>query len=517
MQASPMSPKRIVLYSPLQVDPASGVLYAKDVTPLSLLTIAGGPVRDGYEVEIIDGALYTQAEAHRRVLAACDGALLYATTGILGYQVADGFLCSRMVKARYPALPAFIGGWFASSAPELQLETGLYEAVALGQGELIFQDIVAAVACGEPLDEVPGLALWRDGGVVRTAQRNATSWSNLPPTPWSIFDFEPYKAQQLAQRNERYVREDIFPPPGGRDYVSFAYYSSFGCPLQCTFCCSPGVSGLRWKAKAAEPMAEELCELSERFGFDTIRYYDANYGVVEARVRGIAEGLIARGKRLWQSGYCQSASITGYARSTLELMAESGVYHILLGGETGSDETMKMIKKTTRGDENIVAARALADVGIQSYLTYVIGFPHEDEASMWRTLEQVRAIHAEIPAAAPEIWPYRPIPGTPMYDEAVALGYRPPRDLLGWGDIGEYRFHQTWEGCIPASITRRKILMGHFVSVARRQRGAARDGIWQRRAKRRIQRDEWRWAGVEAKAFHLFSKLRRGVAALSGA
>ncbi len=151
MRAPLTSPKRIVLYSPLQVDPASGVTYSKDITPLALLTIAGGPVREGYEVVLVDGALYSQAEAHLRVLEACDGALLYATTGILGYQVADGFLCSRKVKSRYPELPAFIGGWFASSAPELQLETGLYDAVAIGQGELTFEDIVAAVACGEPL------------------------------------------------------------------------------------------------------------------------------------------------------------------------------------------------------------------------------------------------------------------------------------------------------------------------------------------------------------------------------
>ena len=80
MRAPPTSPQRIVLYSPLQVDPASGVSYSKDITPLALLTIAGGPVRDGYEVVLVDGALYSQEEAHRRVLEACDGALLYATT-----------------------------------------------------------------------------------------------------------------------------------------------------------------------------------------------------------------------------------------------------------------------------------------------------------------------------------------------------------------------------------------------------------------------------------------------------
>ena len=284
--------------------------------------------------------------------------------------------------------------------------------------------------------------------------------------------FEPYKEAQLAQRHQPYVREAIYPPPGPRDdYACFAYYSAFGCPLQCTFCCSPGVSGLRWKAKAGDAVADELAELSERYGFDTVRYYDANYSVLEQRVADIAHGLLSRGKRLAQSGYCQSQSISRYDPSTLEAMKESGFYHILLGGETGSEETMRMVKKTTRGDENIAAARALSDVGITVYMTYVIGFPHETEQSMWSTLNEVRRIHSEVPPAAPEVWPFRPIPGAPTYQEAIDLGYEPPTDLFEWGDMGEYRFQRTWEAPIPERVMRHRALLGHFVSVARGERG----------------------------------------------
>jgi hypothetical protein len=126
--------KKLVLYQPAQVDESLGLASSKDMLPLEMLTISAWPLHDGYEVVIVDGSLYTPDEAHRRVLEACEGALLYATTGILGYMVTDGFACSSKVKARFPDLPMFIGGWFASVRPDLQLVTWMYDAVVLGQG-----------------------------------------------------------------------------------------------------------------------------------------------------------------------------------------------------------------------------------------------------------------------------------------------------------------------------------------------------------------------------------------------
>lgn len=122
--------KKIVLYFPQHADERYGLSSDKDLLPLSLLTIAAWPLADGYEIVLIDGNLYAQQDAHRRVVEACEGALIYATTGILGYQVADGYLCSQKVKARHPKIASIIGGWFASTMPELQLASGLYDAIA---------------------------------------------------------------------------------------------------------------------------------------------------------------------------------------------------------------------------------------------------------------------------------------------------------------------------------------------------------------------------------------------------
>jgi hypothetical protein len=167
------------MHMPQQVDETLGPPSSGDMLPLEMLTISAFPIADGYEVEIIDGSLYSQAEAQRRVLEACEGALLYGTTGILGYMVTDGFACSAAVKERFAKLPMIVGGWFASVKPDLMLASGLYDAVVLGQGELTFRDVVRAIDAGEELDGVAGLALWRDGQVVRTDHRAVVGWGQV--------------------------------------------------------------------------------------------------------------------------------------------------------------------------------------------------------------------------------------------------------------------------------------------------------------------------------------------------
>ena len=47
--------------------------------------------------------------------------------------------------------------------PELELRDGVFEAAVLGQGEITFRELVEAVQTKSDLEDVPGLALWRDG------------------------------------------------------------------------------------------------------------------------------------------------------------------------------------------------------------------------------------------------------------------------------------------------------------------------------------------------------------------
>jgi len=508
--------KRIVLYFPRLIDPARGEA-SKHLLPLPLLAIASGPVSDGYDVVLIDANVFeSDAEAHARVVEACDGALLYATTGILSYQVGDAYRCTRAVRARHPKLPSIIGGWFATAAPELQLETGLYDAVGLGQGELTFHEFVKAVDNGEPLDRIDGLALLRDGAVVRTNPRGAVGWDRLAPTPWRIIDWPTYRDQQLLPRAVR-SRERMPPPPGFEDrpYTAISYHGSYGCPLPCTFCCSPEASGRRWKAVPGVRMAEEILELRERWGFDVVHFHDANWGVMEKRVREFGQTLLDRDARLHYFAYMQAASALAFKPDTLDVLAESGMYISLIGAEAGSDETMEMLAKPTRGDDNIEAALEFDRRGISLQASYILGFPGESEASMLQTIDQARRMAVEAPFAAPWVWQYHPIPGAALYAKAIELGFQPPKTLEQWGSFFDYKVDELWPGRVSARVKRMLRLYTYYTNLSN---GLARGriGVWERHAQKRLRdRDSylrgWPLGSVEAKAFDVWWRLERRV------
>lgn len=498
--------RRIVLYYPQSAsNPTPPNSRWNDELPLSLLTIAAWPVADGYEVVIVDGTRHTRADAHRRVVEACEGALLYGTTGILGPQLLDGLACTQAVKARHPRLPAFVGGWFASVAPELHLQTGLYDAAAIGQGEITFRELVAAVDSGAPLESVAGLALWRDGALVKTEPRAIAGWDALLACPWHLLDADDYRPRGRGEP-PRGASPNHYGPATPRFQIS--YFASFGCPVKCTFCCSPQVTGARWKAMPAARMLDDLCELQDRWGFDGVQFYDANFGVDVKRVDAFARGLLERERKLGWVAYLQAETVLRAQASTLDAVAESGLYGCILGAEAGSEEQMLRVRKNTRPGGNRDAAIALDARGVQPRMTYIVGYPDEDRASMLATIDEARRICIESPNARPEVWHYRPIPGTVDFRTAVALGYAAPKDLAGWGRIGDYWNDEPWPGRVPADVERKRRLFMHYSSLAQ---GLVRQriGWWERRAQRHLRDDRFGTRRLEARAFHVYDRLTR--------
>ena len=96
---------KIVLYQPQQTNKAKVGQSNLDLIPLEMMHVAALPQRDGHEVVIVDGSLYDQDEAHRRVLQELEGAGLFATTGILGWMVSDAYTSCARTTSRSRSTP----------------------------------------------------------------------------------------------------------------------------------------------------------------------------------------------------------------------------------------------------------------------------------------------------------------------------------------------------------------------------------------------------------------------------
>jgi len=433
--------KKLVLFLPHRADPGRGEMFSADLLPLELLQIASGPIADGYEVVMIDAMI--EPDYLRKVLEACEDALLFASSCILGYQVYDGFLVAQAVKEKYPQLPCIWGGWFPSVTPEMYLTGGIADAVCIGQGELTFREVVQTIDSGGDLADVPGLAVQRDGRMQFTDHRPVVGFEEFEAVPWQLLDFEKYAELQVRPTHLK-VRHR-FPLPGkwtqDNPPRAFSFFSSYGCPEPCTFCCSPALTGRRWKAIPGKQLAEEIAELQQRFKFDVLRFQDANFGVAEKRTAEFCEGLLDLKVPIHWNGTIEIETIMRYKERTLDLLAESKCHLLWLGAEAGTAEMQERIKKHIKIDHIPAAIGKLADRGIIPGTFWIIGYPGESRESMVTTLKQAAAVKYAYPLAGSEVYPFRPIPGTEDYDHAIKLGFEPPTDFETWGDCFEYKYN----------------------------------------------------------------------------
>ena len=502
--------KRIVLFLPHRANPAQGVRVSADLLPLELLQIAGFPDQEGYEVVLIDSMIHE--DYMDRVMEACDGALLFASSCILGYQVTHGAQVASAIRARFPELPIIWGGWFPSVIPEAYINENIADAVALGQGELTFRDVVHAVEAGESLESVPGLVVkGKDGSPVYTEHRAVVGFDKVPDVPWHLLDFEAYVELQNkpAGWKVRHKYMDPWDMEPGTVQRGFSYYSSYGCPEPCTFCCSPLVTNRRWKAIPGKLLADRIMECHERFNFNILRFQDANFGVHEKRSNEFCDELIAHGSPFWWNGTYEIETIDRYKDESLDKLAASRFHMAALGAEAGSQEQQTKIKKEIDIEGALEKSlRRLNQRGIQTGLSWIIGYPGESLESMNKTIEVAARIKHLFPQSPSDIFPFRPIPGTEDFDAAVELGYKPPTTLEDWGSCLEYKYEYDDIG-LPLDVIRKWKRYGvtstFYDSLATEGFAPVRD-VMQRISSWRLKSQNFTFP-IEHKLFHMYVKV----------
>jgi len=117
-------------------------------------------------------------------------------------------------------------------------------------------------------------------------------------------------------------------------------------------------------------------------------------------------------------------------------LAESGVYHIGFGTESGSQEVLKLMNKTFQDFDSIYesAARCLG-AGIRPSFNVMFAFPGEGSKERRETIDFMMDVCRRLPGA--EFWTniFTPYPGSPIMEKAEELGIRVPSSFEGWAEF----------------------------------------------------------------------------------
>lgn len=406
--------RKVVLYNP------KAVFFTM---PLGLLAVGSHLDSNRYEVVLVDARLEEDPVA--TLLSHLPGALCLGVTVLTGAPIRDAVLASRAAKRARPELPVVWGGWHPSLFGTECLEEASVDVTVQAQGEETFAEILARLETGDSVEGCAGCCFRAlDGSVRRNPGRTFSNVGGFRPHDYSLLPVEKY----FGLKGKRQV-----------DYVS-----SQGCHFRCAFCADPFVFGRSWAGLDPVRMGEEIEALWKRHRFDDVNFQDETFFTYTERVEGIAREFVDRKLPISWAATMRADQGDRLTDESFALCRRSGLRRVIIGVESGSQEMMDRIRKDIRREQVFQSAEKCLRHGIRVTFPFILCFPGETDASIEASLDMARELRAMSPIFETPLFYFKPYPGTPLTEEAVAGGYVLPRTLDEWADFDFYRGKSPW-------------------------------------------------------------------------
>jgi anaerobic magnesium-protoporphyrin IX monomethyl ester cyclase len=189
--------------------------------------------------------------------------------------------------------------------------------------------------------------------------------------------------------------------------------TSRGCPYNCYFCSSSKFGGLKWRARNAKSIVDEIEHLINTYGYKAFSFMDDNFTLDPQRIFQFAEELENRGINdiHW---WCFSRVDTLVKNEEMvRRMAESGAYMIFLGLESNSPETLKSYNKRIEVDQQQKAIDLLRKYRIEVHGSYILGNIIETREMAENTIKWAKSLRVK----SNQFSLLTPYPGTALYEK----------------------------------------------------------------------------------------------------
>ena len=355
--------------------------------PLGLLYVAT-VAKKHYPVEIMDvvARRYGIEETVREVVSRNPTVLGISSTTFRIYPMAE---IIRGVKERLPDVVIVVGGPHTSLYPAETLNLHGVDYVIVGDGEKSFKMLLDALSSGDrdALRRITGIVYREDGSIVQVRPDRSASVEGLPIPDWGLLDYAYYYT--AADKSEQTV----------------TMISSRGCPFKCNFC---DVMEKNYRWRPANDIVDEMEHIVKHFSNPVIHVFDDTFNILRGRVFEICDEIKKRGLKIkWTT----RARCHPLDEEMVVAMKEAGLKRIHFGLESGSEVTLKNIKKGITKSQIISAFNVCKKHKIETLAYFIVGFDWETKKDINATIEFIREIRPNFimantlyPAAKTEIY-----------------------------------------------------------------------------------------------------------------
>ncbi len=346
-------------------------------------------------------------------------------------------------------LTVIAGGPHPSGAPRRTLEAG-FDAVCVGEGDLLFPRFVLARSGAGRLEDIPGLYVRSGTGFLFTGNGELSALGDIPPFPFTRAKFGPIEITR-------------------------------GCPFGCKYCQTPVFKGKKVRHRPLHSIFEAVERLVEtdrvdiRFITPNALAYGSNDGrqvnrhAVELLLKGIRDRLPERG-RIFFGSFPSEVRPDFVDRQTADLMqAFCDNKRVVIGAQSGNPNMLLKMRRGHDPDDVRRACRTIVERGFQPVVDFILGLPGETPRQMSDTLTFMEELAGE--GVRLHAHAFMPLPGSPwagLNPTPIPAGIRRKLEWMATqGSLfGQWQTHEkmltrwisgrkSMEGGLPAGIVLR--------------------------------------------------------------
>ena len=378
---APENDKRVItLCRPFVVIPKTS--YSSPVTlPLGLAYVGAVLDKAGYQTKIIDATGEQQPVKIRRsednlynlqglspneILEKIDSnTFIFGISLMFSSEWAAHRKLIQDIKKKYPKIIIVAGGEHSTAVPEYTLRNcPSIDYIIKGEGEFSMLEFSHNLFHEKNTKNIPGICFvdkenkFIDNGLSKRIQHI----DKLPLPAWHLLKPENYFTNAFTMGISK-----------GRNMPILA---TRGCPYQCTFCSSPSMWTTRYVMREPNEIIDEIEWLIKKYNANEFEFFDLTAIINKSWILEFCKELQKRNLNItWQLPVGTRSEALD--NETLKAIYDSGCHFIVYAPESGSEKSLKIIKKRVKLNRLIESIKAAVKIGHTVKLNFIIGFPHE--------------------------------------------------------------------------------------------------------------------------------------------
>ncbi len=288
------------------------------------------------------------------------------------------------------------------------------------------------------LETIPGIIYKKDNEYIIT--KKDSFCENLDSLPFP---------DRSKMNNKLYTMPDTGEPLA-------TISTARGCPSTCIFCLSPYISGQKVRFRSPQNILEEMEECFYKYKIKNF-FFKADTFTINKQWTIELCNKILNSNLAGQVRWVANSRVDTVDEEVLSIMKKTGCFLIAFGLESGSDVSLKKMKKNTSIKKNYNTVQLAKKIGLQTLGFYVIGFPWETKED----LEKTRIAMLKNDTDFIELHIATPFVGTELYD-MLNLDNKVTYNILG---KSHFNCINSFENDLTAEYVekfRKKTVLGYY-------------------------------------------------------